>query len=144
MGNLDPDTSSAALHVAIPRDPACASTARQIVRDAVGRRLSDRNLEQALLATSELVSNAWKHGEGAIELKLACGPQTLRIEVIDEGSGAVPKIREQPADESGGWGLRIVDQVARQWGCFEGTTHVWVELALDEDAPVQRAPVGPS
>ena len=42
----------------------------------------------------------------------------------------MPEIREQPADESGGWGLRIVDEVALQWGCFEGTTHVWVELPL--------------
>jgi anti-sigma regulatory factor (Ser/Thr protein kinase) len=142
-GNLDPDASPVSLHVAIPRDPACASTARQIVRDALGGRLSDQGLEQALLATSELVTNAWKHGEGAIELKLACGAQTLRIEVIDEGSGAVSEIREQPADESGGWGLRIVDHVAAQWGCFEGTTHVWVELPLAEDAPEPRAHVGP-
>ena len=76
------------------------------------------------------MTNAWEHGTGAIELKVASGAESLRIEVIDEGSGAVPEIREQAADENGGWGLRIVDQVARQWGCFEGTTHVWVELPL--------------
>jgi anti-sigma regulatory factor (Ser/Thr protein kinase) len=131
MGNLDHDaTPSALLQVALPRDLSCASTARRVVSDAVGDRLTERALERALLATSELVTNAWKHGEGQIGLTVSCSAQSLRIEVIDEGSGAVPEIREQPADENGGWGLRIVDEVALQWGCFEGTTHVWVELPL--------------
>lgn len=130
MGNLDHDATPSALQVALPRDLSCASTSRRIVSDAVGDQLSERALERALLATSELVTNAWKHGEGQIELKVVCSAQSLRIEVIDEGSGAVPEIREQPADENGGWGLRIVDEVALQWGCFEGTTHVWVELPL--------------
>ena len=54
----------------------------------------------------------------------------LRIEVVDEGSDQAPAVRPTAPDESGGWGLRIVDQLAAQWGVFEGTTHVWADLAL--------------
>jgi hypothetical protein len=51
--------------------------------------------------------------------------------VIDDGQHQVPAGREQASDETGGWGLQIVDQLALQWGVFEGTTHVWADLALD-------------
>lgn len=86
--------------------------------------------EQALLVSSELVSNAYLHGAGEIELVVNLFEDRIRIEVVDEGHEQAPAVREQPADESGGWGLRIVDQVALQWGVFEGTTHVWADLGL--------------
>jgi anti-sigma regulatory factor (Ser/Thr protein kinase) len=114
----------------LERDPSCAAHARQLVRSHLDGRLSEAAVERALLAASELVTNAWKHGEGSIQLRLAQLRDRLRLEVIDGGSERRPAIREQ-ADESGGWGLRIVDQVALRWGCFDGTTHVWADLALD-------------
>lgn len=61
----------------------------------------------------------------------AKNPGFLRIEVIDEGSGNAPAVRHEGPDESGGWGLRIVDRLATQWGVFEGTTHVWADIPLD-------------
>lgn len=118
------------LSVALDRTSGCAATARRFVRDAVGERLSEPALDRTLLAVSELVSNAWKHGEGSIALKAGYRTGALRIEVIDEGHDAVPAIRERAGDSSGGWGLRLVDEVALQWGCFEGTTHVWADMPL--------------
>lgn len=120
----------ALLNVALERTSGCAAKARQSIRDAVGDRLTESALERALLAVSELVSNAWKHGEGAITLKAGYQRSALRVEVIDQGQGAVPSIREAAGDSSGGWGLRILDEVALRWGCFEGTTHVWADLPL--------------
>ena len=29
----------------------------------------------------------------------------------------------------GGWGLYLLDRVARRWGVHEGSTHVWFEIA---------------
>lgn len=84
----------------------------------------------ALLVSSELVTNAYRHGRGEIELRLSVHDDRLRIEVIDHGRDAAPAVREQAADGTGGWGLRIVDQLALQWGVFEGATHVWADLAL--------------
>jgi anti-sigma regulatory factor (Ser/Thr protein kinase) len=80
---------------------------------------------------SELVTNALRHGRGKIELRLSMLSRFLRIEVVDEGSQQAPEVRHEEPDESGGWGLRIVDQLAVQWGVFEGTTHVWADLSLD-------------
>jgi anti-sigma regulatory factor (Ser/Thr protein kinase) len=122
------DSQSASFE--LDRDPSCAARARQVVRSTLGGKLPESALERALLTASELVTNACKHGEGAIELRLAHLRDSVRVEVIDAGSGNTPRIRER-ADEDGGWGLRIVDQLALRWGCFEGTTHVWADLAVD-------------
>ena len=100
------------------------------MRSHLDGTLPEPALERALLTASELVTNAWKHGEGGIELRLEQLRDRLRIEVLDGGSERRPAIRER-ADETGGWGLRIVEEVSLRWGCFEGSTHVWADLALD-------------
>lgn len=115
---------------------ARAAHAAADARSFVERELSSRGilepvLQKAKLVASELVTNAFKYGRGRIELRLCFPGDCLRLEVIDQGTERVPKIREQPADETGGWGLQIVDRLSRQWGVFEGTTHVWADLTLD-------------
>jgi serine/threonine-protein kinase RsbW len=115
----------------LPRDPRSAGLARRFVdRQLSDRRLSEQVVETALLISSELATNAYKHGDGKIELRLRLFDDRIRIEVIDEGRGQAPAVREQSADAVGGWGLQIVEQVALQWGVFEGTTHVWADLAI--------------
>jgi anti-sigma regulatory factor (Ser/Thr protein kinase) len=95
------------------------------------RRVSKQTAEAAVLVSSELVTNAYKHGEGEIELRLSVLAGRLRIEVIDQGQRQAPHVREQESDKRGGWGLQIVDQLSLQWGVFEGTTHVWADLGFD-------------
>jgi anti-sigma regulatory factor (Ser/Thr protein kinase) len=115
----------------LARDARSAGEARRFVeRLLTARRVPDRALESAMLVSSELVTNALRHGEGEIELRVNVDKDRLRIEVIDEGHRQAPIVREQAADETGGWGLQIVDQLALQWGVFEGTTHVWADLDL--------------
>jgi anti-sigma regulatory factor (Ser/Thr protein kinase) len=83
-----------------------------------------------MVVVSELVTNAFVHGCGRITLNTSLADGTLRIEVVDEGTGNAPTIREEGADDaSGGWGLRIVDTLALNWGAAEGTTHVWADMA---------------
>jgi anti-sigma regulatory factor (Ser/Thr protein kinase) len=117
--------------VTLPRGPSAPAQARGLAAELLRpHQVPELRMENALLISSELVSNAYLHGTGAIELRLNLFEDRLRIEVVDEGNEQAPGVREQPADESGGWGLRIVDQLALQWGVFEGTTHVWADLAL--------------
>lgn len=85
--------------------------------------------ENALLVTSELVTNAYRHGRGAIELRVRPVRDHVVIEVLDEGSPRDVAIRPGTG-EFGGWGLRIVDQLATEWGVYEGSTHVWAKLPL--------------
>jgi anti-sigma regulatory factor (Ser/Thr protein kinase) len=117
----------------LPRDPTCAARARRFVRERLTESSSQpvdpAVVERALLTTSELVTNALRHGEGAIELRMGRVGDRMRLEVADQGDG-VPAIRAEAGDETGGWGLRIVEELALRWGCFEGTTHVWAELSL--------------
>jgi anti-sigma regulatory factor (Ser/Thr protein kinase) len=112
-------------------EPASAAAARGFVRSHLRRHgMSDDAVEAALLVSSELVTNAYLHGEGEIELRLSVDDDRVRIEVNDKGRGQAPAVREQKPDDHGGWGLRIVDQLSRRWGVSEGTTHVWAELAV--------------
>jgi anti-sigma regulatory factor (Ser/Thr protein kinase) len=117
--------------VELPRDPEAPGQARRAVERLLhGRPMSDEARESARLVSSELVTNALLHGHGQIELRLRLLEDFLRIEVVDQGVDQAPAVRQEEADESGGWGLRIVDQLAAQWGVFEGTTHVWADIAL--------------
>lgn len=115
----------------LTRDPGAAREARHFVDRLLQKQdVSERAVENALLVSSELVSNAYRHGKGEIEVRVNLLDDRLRIEVIDEGRDRAPEVRQQAPDETGGWGLRIVDQLALQWGVFEGTTHVWADLVL--------------
>jgi len=115
----------------IPRDERCAAVARQFIHDQLEDVASKEWRENALLVTSELITNAYHHGSGAIELRVALLDGETLIEVIDGGTSGAVRIREQGATDGGGWGLRIVDRLAREWGVGEGTTHVWARLPLE-------------
>ena len=85
--------------------------------------------ERVALAAGELLTNAIVHGQGEVGLSMAFDGEEARIEVSDHGDGR-PAVR--PADptgrELGGWGLRIVDQIAHDWGTHrdDGRTVVWM------------------
>jgi anti-sigma regulatory factor (Ser/Thr protein kinase) len=115
----------------LARSPAAAGEARRFVERLLRRsRVSVQARDTAMLVSSELVTNAVKHGQGRVELRVNVLEDRVRIEVIDAGSKQAPAVRQHEPDETGGWGLRIVDQLAMQWGVFDGTTHVWADLAL--------------
>jgi anti-sigma regulatory factor (Ser/Thr protein kinase) len=112
----------------LPRDDAASAQARAFIDEHFGELLSEGGCENAKIVVSELVTNAVVHGAGRITLKTHWSDERLRVEVVDEGTGNAPAIREQGGDRSGGWGLRLVDALALEWGAYEGTTHVWVDM----------------
>ena len=117
--------------IELPRGHDAAGIARRFLDTHFQARLSDLAYANARLIISELVTNAFMHGRGRIFLRLEQRGDRLRIDVVDDGTGQAPAIREHPDAGVGGWGLRIVDTVALRWGAFEGSTHVWAEIALD-------------
>src|SRR5215207_2214686 len=109
------------------RNERCA---RQMVADrldAWGMTAERPSLE---LAVSELFANAILHGDGTVGVTLSADHDLIRLEVRDEGGGE-PEL--QPPDPTGtrvgGWGLRLVDQLADAWGSevSETATVVWME-----------------
>jgi anti-sigma regulatory factor (Ser/Thr protein kinase) len=117
------------VQIELPRHRSCGATARRVVEEYAGEELKRDELEDLKLVVSELVGNAYLHGEGRIWLKLNRREHRIRVEVIDQGEGATVRVRPRRTVEHG-HGLKIVDRLASAWGAHEGTTHVWAELPL--------------
>jgi anti-sigma regulatory factor (Ser/Thr protein kinase) len=115
-----------ALKTSLPRSPDSIRTARRLVHEHT-TTLSPQRREDAALMVSELVTNALVHGIGTITLRIDVEPAALRVEVSDEGNVAFAPSPTPGAH--GGWGLRILDQLADDWGVREGSTKVWFRLS---------------
>jgi two-component sensor histidine kinase len=112
--------------VTLPRDHGAPGRARALLRNYADGLDRDR-LDTAVLLISELVTNAVLHGTGEIRLLIDVGRGgDARFAVCDEGGGT-PVVRPDPGPD-GGWGLRLVGQLARRWGVRPGRTQVWFEL----------------
>ena len=109
----------------LPRSPDSVSAARRLV-SGHATVLGTQQQEDAALLVSELVTNAVVHGVGAISLRIDVEADAVRIEVADEGNVALAPSPEPGAH--GGWGLRLVEQLADDWGVREGSTKVWFRL----------------
>jgi anti-sigma regulatory factor (Ser/Thr protein kinase) len=117
--------------------PASVSEARQHVRRILQAQPRDL-VDVAELLTSELVTNAVRHGASGFELKIDVD-ENIRVEVRDEGAGRPHVVAAGPHDPSGR-GLGIVEALSIAWGVIpaaEGKT-VWYELSL---APSQQGSV---
>jgi anti-sigma regulatory factor (Ser/Thr protein kinase) len=116
----------------LDRDPRSASHARRAVQDGLYGETPTDTLRDAVLLTSELVTNVMTHTPTAGELVAYCDRlrKRLRIEVRDN-SPVLPQMQNGvTAVDIGGFGLRLVDQVASSWGTTATPTGkaVWFEL----------------
>jgi anti-sigma regulatory factor (Ser/Thr protein kinase) len=119
---------------------AAAAARRAIV--AGNGRLPDTVRKDVLLLVTELVSNAVRHAgagpERPLRVELLHRPGWVAVAVADHGSGRTWHPTPSPGDESGGWGLFLVDRIADRWGveCTSSRNYVWFEIAYDgEDHP---------
>lgn len=77
--------------------------------------LSPERTQDALLLVSELVTNVIVHTESPPTVTIEATVDQIEIGVSDTDREPA-EIRDRPSDQVGGWGLRIVDQVASSWG----------------------------
>jgi anti-sigma regulatory factor (Ser/Thr protein kinase) len=113
------------LSTTLPRSPDSISAARRLVNGRTSSLDSQQRKDVALMV-SELVTNAIVHGVGTISLRIDVKADAVRVEVADDGNVALAPSPEPGAH--GGWGLRIVEQLADDWGVLEGSTKVWFQL----------------
>jgi hypothetical protein len=111
-----------------------ARQARFMVHDALVSDVSGPFLNDAVLATSELVTNAEQYAPGPIRLAMyrqsAAGGR-IRIGVSDTSPELPLQDRTgQMLDPGSGRGLRIVDMIASEWGVtrLDGGKQVWFEM----------------
>jgi hypothetical protein len=108
--------------------PETPGIARRRLAERFARHLDGDELQDAKLLTSELVTNAFLHGRGPIELTALLDENRLTVDVTDQGEGFERPAREREVPAVGGHGLNIVDAVASRWGIVEDSSHVWFQL----------------
>ncbi|MEV7452370.1 ATP-binding SpoIIE family protein phosphatase [Streptomyces nigra] len=117
--------------------PATPSAVAQARKDALAQ-LDAWDLEEAAFVTelvvSELVTNAIRHAQPPVQLRLIhlTHDDSLICEVSDGGSTA-PHLRRARSFDEGGRGLLLVAQLTRRWGTRQsakGKT-IWAEQPLD-------------
>jgi hypothetical protein len=108
-----------------------ARRARALVEGALELWEVDDPGADVLLVVTELVENVHQHAAGGGELRIALDGNGILIQVRDT-STAVPALRSPLRGATAGYGLRLVQAVAKDWGVrlhSAGKT-VWAEVAL--------------
>jgi anti-sigma regulatory factor (Ser/Thr protein kinase) len=113
-----PDEWIVALDIELDGE-AAARQARWLVHDALVADVSAPFLNDVLLATSELVTNAVVYAPGPCRLTLRCHKDSTRFRIgVADTSAVVPRLadeRVQP-DPAAGRGLRVVEMLSSAWG----------------------------
>jgi anti-sigma regulatory factor (Ser/Thr protein kinase) len=125
--------ASKALRLSIAGGPRAPERARAWLQSAA-EWLPEEVERNLLLLTCELVNNSVLHGEAGeddmIEIELRRTDIGVLAQVSDTGPGFAPRERDRDLDEPGGWGLVLVESIAKRWGVErDGRTRVWFELA---------------
>ncbi|HEX8628275.1 MAG TPA: SpoIIE family protein phosphatase [Catenuloplanes sp.] len=124
--------------VRLPNDRRTPAAARAVVRAALEEAGLDELLNEALLLTTELSTNAVVHAGTDLDIEVATDPVGLTVTVTDFSPGPVEQLtvglKNETADiedvSERGRGLLLVDHFASRWG----TTHhgggkgVWFRL----------------
>jgi anti-sigma regulatory factor (Ser/Thr protein kinase) len=124
------------LRMRLGNGPEAAAEARRALSE-LRADLDPPLMETLRLLVTELVTNSMRHTEcDSVTLRVAIGKAAVLTEVADDGpkfdAGAAVDA-EQPGarDENTGWGLFLVQRLARDWGVKEEgrSKRVWFELA---------------
>lgn len=106
--------------------------ARDVVAERVANLLPDDRVEDVRLLTSELVANCVRHGRGVVGVVISTDDDHVIVTVSDRGDGRA-RIRNRPADGSGGYGLRLVEVLSDRWEQLDsddGTTvRIWIRAS---------------
>jgi anti-sigma regulatory factor (Ser/Thr protein kinase) len=128
MGRERQDRSSSSTELS--SGPRTVAEARWFVAKALEDEEIEVDPETALILTSEVATNAVKHGKEPIELSISLEQEGLRVSVFDRGPGFDPA--EVPAGnpDAGGWGLQLVDSLSSEWGVDrrDDGTEVWFRV----------------
>jgi anti-sigma regulatory factor (Ser/Thr protein kinase) len=121
--------------VRLSADGHAAGEARRAVLDLCHRTLDPAMCDDAVLLTSELVTNASRVSSGAITVTMTLGASGVRIAVTDDDPYGTPVTATGmaltvPALAESGRGLLLLEHVAGAWGTdhIPGGKTVWFRL----------------
>ncbi len=98
----------------MPAAKESVMAARDFVMNSIGPVPSDVR-DAIMVVTSELTSNAVRHGASSFEVRIEQHPDRIVIEV-DDDSGGDPVLRSPGPTDTSGRGLQITKALADSWG----------------------------
>lgn len=124
-----------AASVCLPHTVGAAQEARVRLRALAAHWGGPRASDEAEIVVSELVTNAYRHGEAPIELRVSIADGCLRLVVSDRGA-ALPTLVPFEARGTHGRGLALVEALAQAWGLVgrPDGKDVWALLGKDDSA----------
>jgi len=116
--------------------PDAAAEARHALAD-LRADLDPPLMETLRLLVTELVTNSVRHTDcDSLTLRVAIGKAAVLTEVVDDGPrfDAQAALEAEQVDERNpdtGWGLFLVQRLARDWGVKDdgASKRVWFELS---------------
>ena len=130
----------------LPNDRRTPAAARALVRSVLEETGLVGLLNEALLLTTELSTNAVVHANTELEIEVSADTDGLTVTVTDFAAGPVEQLTVGPRNETSeigevaerGRGLLLVDHFASRWGTVHEGDGKGVWFRLD-----QRARTGP-
>ena len=116
----------------IPSVAGAVRAARERVVEAAAGRVDETRVAQLRLVTSEVITNAVRHGRSTQDVRIRALPteEFLCVKVTDSGVGIAPRPRATAPADDGGFGLVLVENLTRRWGMTReaGRTRIWFEF----------------
>jgi two-component sensor histidine kinase len=113
-GNQDETVSARAVMLRLLQALEQATAGRPLIPQIDEARLTGKQTTTLALVTNELISNAVKHGRGAVEIRLTVEGNTAKLVISDEGPGLPDGFQTMQSANTGldlveslvGWDLR--------------------------------------
>ncbi|MBM7077778.1 SpoIIE family protein phosphatase [Micromonospora humida] len=137
--------------VRLPADNRTPAAARAVVRSVLAEADLDELLNEALLLTTELSTNAVEHARTELDIEVVADQIGLTVTVSDFAAGPVDELVvgiRNDTDQIGevsarGRGLLLVDHFASRWGTTYLPTGKGVWFRLDRHGDHGDAPPSP-
>ncbi|MEQ4304798.1 SpoIIE family protein phosphatase [Plantactinospora sp. B6F1] len=134
--------------VRLPADRRTPAAARALVRSVLDEAGLEELLNEALLLTTELSTNAVEHARTELDIEVVADASGLTVTVSDFAAGPIEDVTARPRNDltdisqvsERGRGLLLVDHFASRWGTTHQATGKGVWFRLDRKGragPVQ-------
>jgi anti-sigma regulatory factor (Ser/Thr protein kinase) len=125
-------TETDRVELRLPHASRAGAEARRAIRERLSGRLDPGRIDEIVLITDELVTNAVQHAqaerEGGIGLRLEIQRDRVRV-VVTDGSPRFEWSTRASTELAGGFGLVLVDRLSDRWGLsLDGKKAVWFEV----------------
>jgi anti-sigma regulatory factor (Ser/Thr protein kinase) len=107
-------------HIHLQPQPTAAGEARRFVR-STANTLDPEQLDDVLVLTSELVTNAVLHARTPLELGVTLTDDAVLI-CVGDGIATAPELQDSGEGQENGRGIMLVRALADDWGVLPNET----------------------